>query len=139
MCIRDSQDDDGLEGGLLVAHVQTVDQDDEGLGIGHVSFENFMGEREAVFVEGHADGDLTAVVSLLLIPPALGFRVFGANAFEMSIGYIVKDDAAFKAEKALLRFLQLFLYMLLMLDQLTACPIFLRDPHIIDCWLYPAR
>jgi len=41
---------------------------------------------EAVFIEGHADGDLAAIVAFLLVLAMLGLGVLGANAFEMKIG-----------------------------------------------------
>lgn len=37
-----------------------------GFGVANVAFENFVGEGKAVFIEGHADGDLPAIAALFM-------------------------------------------------------------------------
>jgi len=60
-----------------------------------------MGEGKTVFIEGHPDGHLAAIVALLFVFAVFSLRVFGANAFEMGVGDVVEDDAAVEAEKVL--------------------------------------
>jgi hypothetical protein len=53
-----------------------------------------VGEWESVFVKGDANGDLAAVVAVLLVFSVLGLGVGSAEALEMAVGDIVENDAA---------------------------------------------
>ena len=86
------KDDYGLET-LLVAG-QAIENERQGLGVGHVAFEGLAGERETVFVKGDTNGDLAAVVTVLLVFSVLGLWVGSAEALEMAVGDIVENDAA---------------------------------------------
>ena len=73
----------------------------QGFGVADVALEDFVGEGKAVFIEGHADGHLPAIVALLFVFSMFGLGVFGAYAFKMSVGDVVEDDAAVEAEEVL--------------------------------------
>ena len=67
------EDDHGLEA-LLVAG-ESIENNGQGFGVAHVALEGLMSERETVFVKGDADGDLTAVIAVLLVFSVFGFWV----------------------------------------------------------------
>ena len=91
------EDDHGLEA-LLVAG-EAIENNGQGFGVAHVTLEGLVGERETVFVKGDADGDLTAVVAVLLVFSVFGFWVGGAESLEMAIGDVVENDATAEREK----------------------------------------
>ena len=74
---------------------EAIENERQGLCVGHVAFEGLMGEWESVFV----NGDLAAVVAVLLVFSVLGLRVGSAEAFEMAVGDIVENAAAAEGKK----------------------------------------
>jgi protein involved in polysaccharide export with SLBB domain len=59
-----------------------------------------VAQRQAAFVEGHADGNLAAVVALLFVSAVAGLGVLRAEALEVGVGDVVEDDVAAAAEES---------------------------------------
>jgi len=83
----------------LLMEGEAIENSGQGFCVGHVAFEGLVGERKSVFVKGDADGDLTAVVAVLLVFSVFGLGVGLAEALEMAVGDIVENDAAAERKK----------------------------------------
>jgi len=59
-----------------------------------------------MFIKGHPNGHLRAIVALLLVLAVPSLRVLRTGAFEVSIGDIVEDHASFELEDIELLFTQ---------------------------------
>ena len=78
---------------------EAIENEGQGFCVGHVAFEGLVGERKSVFVKGDADGDLAAVIAVLLVFSVFGLGVGLAEALEMAVGDIVENDAAAERKK----------------------------------------
>ncbi len=45
----------------------------------------------------HAHGNVAAIVALLLVVPAIGLRGVDASSFDVGVGHVAEDHAAFEA------------------------------------------
>ena len=69
-------------------------------------------------IEGHTDGDLTAIITMLLVLAMPGLWVALAKPLKVGVGHIVEDDAAFESEQSRLRGAQARLDLLALFQQL---------------------
>ena len=82
-----------------------------------------MGEGKAVFIKGHTDGHLSAVIALLLVFPVFGLWILGANALEVGVSHVVENHAAVEAEEVPRLFAQADFDGFAVLEQFVADPV----------------
>ncbi len=72
---------------------------DEGFGLGEVALEHFVRQWQSSLIEGHTDSYLSAVAAFLFVVAMAGLGVLLAEALEMAVGDVVKNDAAAALEQ----------------------------------------